>query len=98
MLKFCAHGCRFDLITLYQINRNFQSFEFLVQDITRHTKFAGWQGFENHSTKYELWLSHCYRDSLCCLLQDAPTLMSRFLPYPSLAMARHVYSSADLCL
>ena len=41
---------------------------------------------------------NCYRDSLCCLLHDAPTLMSRFLPYTSLAMARPVYSSADLCL
>ena len=60
---------------------------------TRHTKFAGWprgECFENHSTKSELWLSHCYRDSLCCLLHDAPTLISWFLPYPSLAMARPV--------
>ena len=35
----------------------------------------------NHSTKSELWLSHCYRDSLCCLLHDAPTLICHILPW-----------------
>ena len=52
--------------------------------ITRHTKFAGWprgECFENHSTKSELWLSHCYRDSLRCLLHDACLAFCHILPW-----------------